>query len=300
MMTNEMELFSQEEGVMGSGGRDVAANRPASGGRRIKILGIVVLACVLVVVIVVPVVLARRNDQGSASLSTGASSNQAPPLATTPSPTQTQTVVPTPSPTSVPIQSPTTSTGDSGNQAPSVATTPSPTQTQTVAHTPSPTPAPTQSPTTSPAALPAGSAQYICEGDRYQNSVPLETNHFLCDSGNRYRFGMDDTGALIYTDDVAGKTALIYQGAVGDYFELQQDARFTVNNSTNVKWELQSSEDVSFSAACLPTNQRVYDCPYLHLHSDGVIVLNFIANGWQVRDVLHIYDLPECNNQFFC
>lgn len=157
------------------------------------------------------------------------------------------------------------------------------------------------SPSVSPTVHPAISTKYNCQGDRIQNGVKLETNHYICDVYNRYRFGMDESGSLVYADDAFNMTAIIYNGTKGDYFELLQNGSFTVSNSTGITvWQEECENNVSFSAQCLPTHHEVYDCPYLHLHSGGTIVLNWISGGWKVRNILHMYDFPKCHDHFFC
>ena len=144
---------------------------------------------------------------------------------------------------------------------------------------------------------------YNCQGDRIQNGAKLKTNHFLCDSHNRYRFGMDSGGNLLYADDAFNMTAYLYNGTKGDYFKMLDDGTFTVCNSTgDVVWKEACDDAVSFSKACLPTHHHVYDCPYLHLHSGGTIVLNWINNegDWKERNILHMYNLHKCQDHFFC
>jgi hypothetical protein len=37
-----------------------------------------------------------------------------------------------------------------------------------------------------------------------------------------------------------------------------------------------------------------HDCPYFHLHSDGVLVMNYIAGdgaGWQATNLFRVYDV---------
>lgn len=177
----------------------------------------------------------------------------------------------------------------------------------------SPTVSPTattrsSSPTASPTAPPKESTkkEYNCKGDRIQNGVQLETNHYICDHYLRYRFGMNESGSLIYADDALHTTVNLYNGTKGDYFELLVDGNFTVYNTNNgdVVWQQECSDDVTFSPECLPTNHDTYDCPYLHLHSGGTIVLNWISASsgeWKERNILHMYDLNRnCKDHFVC
>jgi len=188
-------------------------------------------------------------------------------------------------------------TGESINQNTSVSTTLGPNESQTVSTTPLPTLSPTSSPTTS-----AASTLYNCEGNKLQNGVKLKTGHYLCDDHKRYRFGMDDSGSLIYADDELNMTEVINKGKKGDYFELLVDGNFTVHNkSDRVVWQEDCSDNVTLSDACFTTdNNEVYDCPFLHLQSDGVIVLNYIDDGMKERNILHIYNLTSCQDHFIC
>lgn len=145
---------------------------------------------------------------------------------------------------------------------------------------------------------------FTCQGDRINNNARLETNHFVCSANDRYRFGMDETGSLLFADDVINKTAFIFNGTAGDYFMLLQDATFTVSNSSDaVVWEAPCSDNVSLHPECLPVSQdEVYDCPYLHLHNGGTLVLNYISGrDWKARSSLHTHNLGQCKrDNFFC
>lgn len=167
------------------------------------------------------------------------------------------------------------------------------------------TSAPTLSPTASPQTTShKPSTDYNCEGDRIQNGVKLKTNHFICDTKYyRYRFGMDANGSLIFADDAFNMTAFLYNGIKGDYFKLWKNGTFTVSNSNGtIVWQKECSDEVSFSPACLPTHHKTYDCPYLHLHGGGTIVMNWIndQDEWKERSILHMFNFPTCHDHFFC
>lgn len=187
---------------------------------------------------------------------------------------------------------------ESSNQSAAVTAAPKPPPTP-AAETTAIHPAPTATPT----AHESASIQYHCRGDRIQNDVKLPTDQYICDHYKRYRFGLDHTGSLLYADDAFNKTAVIYDGHAGDYFKLLRDGRFTVyNTSDDTVWQQECDDEVSFWPECLPTHHDVYDCPYLHLHSGGTIVLNWITKDgdWKERNILHMYKLPHCHDHFFC
>jgi hypothetical protein len=210
-----------------------------------------------------------------------------------------------------------------------------PSATPTIAPTESPTSAPTMAPTESPTSAPTPMT-LGCRGDRFDNEGNSEKNNrlysgqFVCsdDEGQRYHFGLDpDSADLIWYDTFTDHKKTYYtnenafidgctdnssQGiCVMDYFfSLNTKGAFRIHrverqgfdSETNepievevLHWELDSNYNIStVYENCLKT----HDCPYLHLHQDGVIVLAWLDfvlspwDGWMEKNIRRCYDFP--------
>ena len=183
-------------------------------------------------------------------------------------------------------------------------------------------PSPTFAPTT--ASTPIILQEEVCLPDRFDNAemtVMDETinikrlyrGQFICskasDGTRRYRFGMTlDTGDVIWEDMQTGERQVLYQNTANSadnttsadssmYFSLRIDGTMVLSwhdkNQPNPDphWTappVTLQHPMSHTKLCLAQ----HDCPYLHLHSDGVMVLNYIAGdgaGWQARNFLRVY-----------
>lgn len=133
---------------------------------------------------------------------------------------------------------------------------------------------------------------YNCQGERYANETPLRTGQFLCSNNKQFVFGMTAEGSLvkrsITSDATSKKNDKFYEGRDGDYFVLHRDGQIVVYDMNDkVQWQRESHATIHWSSRCL----KEYDCPYLHLHDDGVLVLNWIANGkWNAKGIKEVYD----------
>lgn len=146
------------------------------------------------------------------------------------------------------------------------------------------------------------SSSYNCDtGNILEQREELKTNHFLCSDNRQYRFGMDDTGSLIFADDVANETTVLYNDTHGDQFYLTENGTFTVeNNNDQVVWTQNCSEIVTFSGECIGLVDK---CPYLHLHDGGKLMLHYMEKEGKAvgSNVLHVYNLTSCDdNDFIC
>lgn len=159
-------------------------------------------------------------------------------------------------------------------------------------------PPPTTSPTLSPSlaanafTLPPDSGPYVCTGDdRLNHEEPLYSGQVLCSNNDKYVFGMHSDGRFIKWDviDPSNKYDVFYTGQPGDWFILQVNGDIEIYNIQNeLQWKREAKFDMTF-ATCLTK----YACPYMHLHDDGVLVLNWRdSNGvWQVHQLKEAYDL---------
>ena len=81
-------------------------------------------------------------------------------------------------------------------------------------------------------------------------------------------------------------------GQVGDdyHFSLQTNGTFVLNGSPD-NWKVEPKHKMQLSEQCL----QDHDCPYLHLHAGGVLVVNYIdkVEGWQQKNILRMYNFSD-------
>ena len=81
------------------------------------------------------------------------------------------------------------------------------------------------------------------------------------------------------------------------YFTLGIEGTFKIHRISRTRdfeivdevlhWELPSIYDIDdVDEDCIST----HDCPYLHLHQDGVMVLNWIDGGWNEKNIKRCYN----------
>jgi hypothetical protein len=193
------------------------------------------------------------------------------------------------------------------------------TNTRTERPTPQPTtqapieslPAPSQPPTPSPTIPPI---ELGCLPDRFDNEQmdladptinfnKLYPGQFICSkpySENQYRFGVTESGNVVWTDTAAQEreTKVLFENTESHtdiYFSLRVDATMVVTDDTTgtVLWE-SAPVDLKHPMSHYPRCLSDHDCPYFHLHSDGVLVMNYIADdgaGWQATQLFRVYDV---------
>ena len=173
------------------------------------------------------------------------------------------------------------------------------------------------------------------DGDRFDNEGNRELNHqlfagqFVCSTPHegsngvrQYQFGIDpDTGDLILLNALDGTRRTYYTNEyhraylqrqeekeedtmLDYYFSLTTEAAFRIHRvqrthdyrimSEELLWELPSTYTISsVYEDCLYT----HDCPYMHLHRDGVMVLAWLDfelspyyDGWMEKNIRGCYD----------
>lgn len=140
--------------------------------------------------------------------------------------------------------------------------------------------------------------QYNCTDDRMRHEVKLMAGVSICSKKNSYVYGFDGKRDLdLRRIGNKGKAKTYYSRTTtngannhrAQYFMLSLNATMAVyDQNGEVLWHRPCKEAVRFTKRCLPQ----YDCPYLHLHSDGVIVLNWINAGgsWEIHNINKMYD----------
>ncbi len=122
---------------------------------------------------------------------------------------------------------------------------------------------------------------YNCTNSRWRHETKMYNGTYICD-GNSFVFGMSKGGTLYWKDLSSGKTRFYFKNknkTKGVYFLLTIDAKFQVRNSSDeILWE-KTLEGYSHDAIGYHDCLKEWPCPYLHLHPDGVVVLNFIYSS---------------------
>ena len=116
-----------------------------------------------------------------------------------------------------------------------------------------------------------------------------------------YRFGMND-GAELFLQDCQLNTTTIFWSAKDEqlthdqypvHFEMKKNGYFYIlsDPTGQILLEKHPKRTITYHHMCLYPKPKL-DCPYLHLHPDGVLVLNWIDddnNQWMDRDVKQQY-----------
>jgi hypothetical protein len=166
-----------------------------------------------------------------------------------------------------------------------------------------------------------------CLSDRFDNENMAENSRlypgqYICsmDETRQYQFGLTTSADLIYKDTATNETLLLFKNPYKKgkltsnkvhpleyYFSLTINGTFVMNmlNKTdpnaewNPLWEAKPVYEIKLTENCLPH----HDCPYLHIHQGGVVILNWIGytintgnalavggdDNWQTQNFLKIY-----------
>jgi hypothetical protein len=136
---------------------------------------------------------------------------------------------------------------------------------------------------------------YNCINERWNHQTKMYKNTFLCSTKNSYVWGVSKKGNLVWKDLSTGERRMYYENIYNhqaNYFWLTLDGKFQIiGDNGEVLWEKNPGNynDIGYHQ-CL-TN---FACPYLHLHSDGVIVLNWIdatTGSWITKNINKLYGI---------
>jgi hypothetical protein len=172
------------------------------------------------------------------------------------------------------------------------------------------------------------SARQGCLSDRFDNENMAENSRlypgqFICsmDEARQYQFGLTPSADLIYKDSASNDTLLLFKnpykkGKIPSlknhpleyFFSLTINGTFVMNmlNTTDPNsewtsmWQAHPNYKIELTEKCLPH----HDCPYLHIHQGGILVLNWIGltintgnalavgsdDNWQTQNFFKIYD----------
>lgn len=141
---------------------------------------------------------------------------------------------------------------------------------------------------------------FQCISDRLGNGEALAGGTVLCSQGGRYAFGMDESGSLFWSDCRDDIERIYFQCDSDCYFVLTEDATFLLRDGsataagTPARYEKQCKVDIGHAEeACLDDPR--YDCPYLHLHSSGKLVLHYVNDKGETKqkntDKIYSFDM---------
>ncbi len=131
---------------------------------------------------------------------------------------------------------------------------------------------------------------YDCQTDRIGHETPLLAGQALCN--DVFRFGVTPDGIFQWHDCAAPLTKVIYENTTISYFSMSSEGTFRVMDANDkVIWRKEPKVSISYYKECLP--RPLLDCPYLHLHKDGTVVLNSIESRtgiWSDRNIERAFD----------
>ena len=136
---------------------------------------------------------------------------------------------------------------------------------------------------------PFGSAcECVCQTDRLGHLTPLFAGHALCNA--QYRFGLTKDGDLVWQDCDLNETKHIHNDASSVSFQMTSNGTLQLLSTTQVVvWEKVPTLWIGYTKHCL--SRPLLDCPYLHLHKSGDLVLNSISDGtWRDRKIQKCFD----------
>ncbi|KAL3933868.1 MAG: hypothetical protein SGBAC_010215 [Bacillariaceae sp.] len=200
------------------------------------------------------------------------------------------------------------SNGDSTSNSPVPVPVPVPTLTPAAPPPPTPplTPPPTpvdpeinvvnvnaKNPTRDGVQFISPTCSYTCRTDRLPHESALYPGQVLCNK--EHRFGLTEEGDFFAQDCLLNTKTIFWSptNVTADQFpihlEIQTNAYWQIiSDPTNeILFEAQPKGVIDFSYLCLYSPKL--HCPYVHLHPDGVTVINWIDGGWTTRNVLQLY-----------
>ncbi len=130
---------------------------------------------------------------------------------------------------------------------------------------------------------------YNCINERWNHQTKMYKNTFLCSTKNSYVWGLSKKGNLVWKDLSTGERRMYYENIYNhqaNYFWLTLDGKFQIiGDNGEVLWQKKPGNynDIGYHQ-CLAK----FACPYLHLHPDGVIVLNWIdaaTGSWITKNI---------------
>jgi len=136
-----------------------------------------------------------------------------------------------------------------------------------------------------------------CVGERLVYNNHLKPHEFICSKLNSFVMGLNKNRDLVWVDLSTNDTKTYFtnkpQYYKAEHFVLTLHGKFEIQDSLNQTiWKLQTI----YGEKILPVSNNTvngFDTPYLRLHDDGVVVLNWVnhtTNAWMEHNIDKLYD----------
>mmetsp|Transcript_7878 Transcript_7878/g.11428 ORF Transcript_7878/g.11428 Transcript_7878/m.11428 type:complete len:204 (-) Transcript_7878:129-740(-) len=136
---------------------------------------------------------------------------------------------------------------------------------------------------------------YNCVHERWNHLTKMPKNTYLCSTSNSYVLGVSKYGNFVWKDLSTGEKKVFYKNSSNQnnpYFWITLDGKFQmIGDNGQILWEKKPGNYKNIGYHICITG---FACPYIHLHSDGVCVLNWIdatSGGWIAKNMKNLYSL---------
>jgi hypothetical protein len=142
---------------------------------------------------------------------------------------------------------------------------------------------------------------YECQTDRMGHETPLYAGQALCN--DNFRFGVTPDGTFQWHDCSAEVAKVVFDPnnnnlntttdiVAVSYFSMSpQGTLRLMDDQDQIIWAKESTVTITYTNECL--HRPLLDCPYLHLHKSGDVVLNSInaqTGLWSARKLERAFD----------
>lgn len=142
---------------------------------------------------------------------------------------------------------------------------------------------------------------YECQTDRMGHESPLYAGQGLCN--DQFRFGITPDGIFQWHDCETNVKKVVYNSddtmennnstnADVFYFSMSPEGTLRLyDDSDQIIWQKESKLTITVTEQCL--HRPLLDCPYLHLHKSGDVVLNSVnarTGSWSDRKIERAFD----------
>lgn len=144
------------------------------------------------------------------------------------------------------------------------------------------------------------SCEYTCQTDKLPHESPLYAGQVLCNQ--KMRFGLTKSNDLFIQDCEANVQTILWSAKEANlapnqlpvHFEMKKNGYFEIisDPSGKVLFESRPKADITYHEMCLHRKPKL-DCPYLSLHKEGVLILNWIQEDppkYKAVNVQHNFD----------
>ena len=140
----------------------------------------------------------------------------------------------------------------------------------------------------------SASCDYDCQTDRGGHNTLFSKGQALCN--HQYRFGLNQEGVFQWQDCDTNEIRVVYNATgAARAMQMTDKGTFEVYSDaagSSLIWSKPSNRFIEVTKECLHPHPTL-DCPYLHLHKSGDVVLNWIdkeKNQWMARNILRCYE----------